>query len=493
MNIIGPTPPGVQRNNPALLQPEDRVLSTLDSDGSRRWLYPRLSKGRFWRARCAVAFILIILFAAVPHIIIRGKPAMFLDVVHRKFTLLGFTFLPTDTFLLALFAISVLLSIFFITALFGRVWCGWACPQTVYMEFLFRPIERLCSGRSGRGGPAAENASFLLKLLRYPLYLLACLFLAHTFLAYFVGVDQLKVWVTQSPFQHPMAFAVMFITTGLMMFDFCYFREQMCIIACPYGRFQSALLDRDSLLIGYDVSRGEPRSSRRKSLPVINEQRAGDCVDCTMCVQVCPTGIDIRQGLQIECVGCAQCIDACEEIMARLSRPLGLIRYHSQNAMAGQKHRIIRPRLLIYLGVLMVLLSLLTFLIVTKSSFDMVVMRNLGRPFFYTDSGLVANEFRVKLTNRTEQPLSFTLSVIDHSDVRIRPLADRIEVPPGQMLTEPAEVDAPATAFNLGSLALKIRARASNGAISEQSCRMLGPFQTSTTQPAATGVSNASE
>ena len=293
-------------------------------------------------------------------------------------------FRPTP-FLLALFMVSLLLGVFFMTALLGRVWCGWACPQTVYMEFLVRPIERLCSGRAGQGGPASANTPVPLRVLRYPLYLLACLFLAHTFLAYFVGVGQLRVWITQSPFEHPMAFSVMAITTGLMLFDFCWFREQTCIIACPYGRFQSVLLDRDSLLIGYDVARGEPRGHARQPLPVLPDaaaRTAGDCIDCTMCVQVCPTGIDIRDGLQIECIGCAQCIDACDAIMAKIDRPPGLIRYQSQNAMAGQSHRVIRPRVVIYLAIMTGLLSLLAFLIVTKSPFDMVVMRNLGRPFF---------------------------------------------------------------------------------------------------------------
>ena len=465
----------VPTGNPALLRPEEQVLSTMESDGSRHWLYPRLAKGRFLLARRGVAYFLIGLFTLLPHIIIRGKPAILLDVVHRRFTLLGFTFLPTDTFLLALFAVSVLLCVFFMTALFGRVWCGWACPQTVYMEFLFRPIERLCSGRAGKGGEASGNVSGIRSAMRFPLYLLAALFLTHTFLAYFIGVAQLRIWVTESPLSHPAAFSVMAITTGLMLFDFCWFREQMCIIACPYGRFQSALLDRDSLLIGYDTARGEPRGKARKSLPIVNEN-AGDCIDCSMCVQVCPTGIDIRKGLQFECVGCAQCIDACDSVMDKIGKPRGLIRYQSHNAMAGQRHRIIRPRVVIYLTIMVGLLSALAFLIITKSPFDMVVMRNFGRPFFYADDGRVANEFRVKLTDRTDEPMSFRLSVADHPEVSLKLLADNTNLTPGQMLTEPVEIDAPQSAFAAGSLALKIRAVASGGATVDQKCEMIGPY-----------------
>jgi cytochrome c oxidase accessory protein FixG len=272
-----------------------------------------------------------------------------------------------------------------------------------------------------------------------------------------------------------------------MMFDFCYFREQTCIIACPYGRFQSVLLDRDSLIIGYDQTRGEPRSARRKPLPVVSAaaNRAGDCIDCTLCVQVCPTGIDIRQGLQIECVGCAQCIDACNDVMAKIGRPLGLIRYESQNAMAGQKHRVVRPRLFVYLTVVTALVSALFFLIITKSPFDMAVNRNVGRPFFFTDKNLVANEFLVELTNRSDQPLDFQLSIVGDPDITIRPLGDALRLVPGQMLTEPAEIDAPPAKFQMGTLALKVRATASNGATLQQKCDMLGPFQVPSTNSSA--------
>jgi cytochrome c oxidase accessory protein FixG len=450
-------------------------------------MYPRLSRGRFWHWRRWTAYVLIAIFTAIPHIYIRAKPAILLDIIHRRFTLFGFTFLPTDTFLLALLMVSLILGIFFVTALFGRVWCGWACPQTVYMEFLFRPIERLCSGRSGQGGSPPAHVAAWRTVLRHLLYALACLLLAHTFLAYFVGVAQLRVWITGSPFDHPLAFLAMAVTTGLMLFDFCYFREQTCIIACPYGRFQSALIDRDSLLISYDPARGEPRSPLGKSrIP-----GAGDCIDCTLCVQVCPTGIDIREGLQFECVGCAQCIDACNAIMARINRPPNLIRYASQSALiaegkasAGERPRLLRPRLLAYLAIMAGLLSLLVFLFLTKSAFDVAVMRNFGRPFFIADDGRVANEFRVKLTNRSDEIMTYTLSVPDRAGFSIRAVDDQIRVQPGQMWTEPVEIRAPANAFVAlnGAIDVQLRVRAEGkasasdgGAVIEQTCRLLGP------------------
>ena len=462
-----------------LLRPQERVLSTLEADGSRRWLYPRLSKGRFWNARRGVAFTLIAIFVLLPYVSINGKPAILLDAVRRHFTLFGFTFLPTDEFLLALFMISTFLGIFFLTAMFGRVWCGWACPQTVYMEFLFRPIERLCTGRIGAGGPPRARSAAFGGILRYGLNLVACLFIAHTFLAYFVGVASLRHWVTQSPLEHPASFVIMAATTGLMMFNFCWFREQTCMIACPYGRFQSVMLDRDSLIIGYDRTRGEPRTPVHRALPQLNsaDKPAGDCIDCTMCVQVCPTGIDIRDGLQFECVNCAQCIDACDAVMDRIHRPRGLIRYESQATLAGEKHRLLRPRVAIYLTIWIGIVSLLAFLIITKSPFDMVAMRNLGRPFFVADDGNIVNDFRVKLTDRSDKPQTFHIFIADRPDIHLKGLESELQLAPGEMRTEPVQIEAPGAAFKgAGVLDITLRAENNDGAILDQHCKLLGPY-----------------
>ena len=296
----------------SLTPPEDRVLTTLDADGSRHWIYPKLAQGTFLRWRRVVAYLLIALYTLLPFISIGGKPTILLDIVHGEFTFFGFTFLPTDMVLLAIFVVTLFLTLFFVTAIAGRVWCGWACPQTVYMEFVFRPIERLCTGTTGVGNKPKKNVAPWRIAAMYFLYLLICLHLSHTFLSYFVGVKNLHDWIwTSPPWQHPGAFAVVAFITGLMMFDFCYWREQLCIIGCPYGRFQSVLLDRGSATIGYDCHKGEPRGRGRDR----EEKKLGHCVDCHLCVDVCPTGIDIRDGLQLECIGCAQCIDICDQVM----------------------------------------------------------------------------------------------------------------------------------------------------------------------------------
>lgn len=460
----------------SLIRPEGRVLSTMEQDGSRRWLYPRLAKGRFWGRRRWVAYGLIALFTALPYVRVNGKPAVLLDVATRHFTLLGYTFLPTDTVLLALFMVSFILSIFFVTALLGRVWCGWGCPQTVYMEFLFRPIERLCTGRAGVGGRAREGVPAWRLAAMYALFVVASLFLAHTFLSYFVGVDQLRHWVTRSPLDHPASFLIVAATTGLILFDFGFFREQTCLIACPYGRIQSVLTDRQTLIISYDTKRGEPRGPiKRVSLPVATP-RVGDCVDCNLCVSVCPTGIDIRDGLQFECIGCAQCIDACDAVMAKVDRPQGLIRYSSQAAMAGDRARVIRPRVIVYSAVVTGLLSVLAFLLVTKPATDVTLLRTLGRPFIVNDAGQVENPMRVKLTNRTDRPLTLRFSVPGRSDVQVRGTQEAVTLIPGQVWTEPVQVVAPQSLFNFGSADVTLRVSDGQGVDIDTPCRLLGPL-----------------
>jgi cytochrome c oxidase accessory protein FixG len=465
--------PSPREPNEALLEPEQHVLSTLEADGSRRWLRPRLSKGTFLGRRRAVAYALVGLYTGLPFVHVNGEPFVLLDIPARRFTVFGLTFLPTDTVVLALSLVGILLGIFMLTALFGRVWCGWACPQTVYMEFIVRPIERLFDGTRGRGGAPRRRPSFVRAAGKYATYWLICFVLANTFLAYFVGVKTLGQWMTQSPLQQPVPFIVMAFVTGLMLVDFTYFREQMCTIACPYGRLQSVLLDRNSVIISYDEARGEPRGRAKKdrnpSLPVL-----GDCVDCKLCVQTCPTGIDIRDGLQMECVSCAQCIDACDAVMHKLGRAPRLIRYSSQARDAGTRARLLRARTIVYPIVLALIAVALVVSLAGRQSFDAVLLRNTGQPFTTTDDGRVRNVLRLKLTSRARTPMELELALAEsQADIAIE--HEPISLEPGESKTFPLTVLAPFEGFDSGQRRLDFEVRADDGSSRGVDIKLLGP------------------
>lgn len=458
-----------------LLAPKERVLSTLNPDGSRRWLKPRPSPGTFRAARRVVAYLLIVLFSALPWITINGKPAMLLDVVHRQFTFFGKTFLPTDTLLLALLLIIVFISIFLVTALFGRVWCGWACPQTVYLEFLYRPIEFLLEGTPGKKKPKSFKG--FRKVLRFVIYFVISLHLSQTFISYFVGAHNLADWIWGSPADHPAAFIIVAVTTGLMMFDFTYFREQVCCVVCPYARMQSALLDKDSLIVTYDKNRGEPRGKKRKQTGDIELPVLGDCIDCTMCVQTCPTGIDIRDGLQLECIGCAQCIDACNTVMDKIGRAPNLIKYSSERVIEGGKAHLIRARIIIYPLILLLAVSAFVFLLQTKAPADVLFIRGQGNPFTTVVAKQeVNNSVRMRITNRTEDAVVYSAEVLEPKGARIEGL-EPISLDASETGSRNFLIIAPFEDFERGEAMALIRVFDESGSYQfEKTFKLLGPM-----------------
>lgn len=364
--------------SPPLPKVKLRVLSTLNSDGTRRWITPQLSRGRFWRRRRAVGYGLIALFVGLPFVLFRDS---------------GLLFRPGDSFVLMLTGITIVLAVFLVTALFGRVWCGWGCPQTVYLEHVFRPIERLLGGKPGRT-PSRRQ-----KVAKWAIYGALAFALANVFLAYFVGVDRLSAWVLESPADHPAGFATVVGVSALMLFNFGYFREQTCIVACPYGRLQSVLLDKQSLIIGYDT------------------RRTKDCVDCEACVRVCPTGIDIRKGLQMECIGCAQCADACDAVMDKLHRPLKLIGYTSQDEIAGKPRKVLRPRTVIYPALLAVALGILAFGVHEAAKTDITVERVSGPAFVELPDGKISSQVRVRIANDTDDDRIYVMRISGAADI----------------------------------------------------------------------------
>ncbi len=455
------------------------VLSTLNKDGTRRWLQPRPSPGRFWKRRRALAYGLILLFVALPHVFVGGKPAILLDLARREFTFFGTTLLATDTLFLMLFLVSLFVAVFLLTALLGRVWCGWGCPQTVYMEFVFRPLERWLDGPRGVRSTAGRT------VVKYALFLLIAVGLAHVFLSYFVGVDALARWVRRSPFEHPASFLVMLGTTALVFADFAWFREQTCLVACPYGRFQSVLLDRRSLIVGYDRARGEPRGKPIKpgggvaALDTALVSR-GDCVDCSACVATCPTGIDIREGLQMECIHCTQCMDACDAIMTRLDRTPGLIRYTSQDELQGKPRRFLRVRTVIYPALLVAAVTALVLVALNRKPMDVTVLRDRGAPFTVLSTGQVSNALRIKLVNRTAGQRQYT-AVLTNTDGQ--PLEGVELVTPdlpatlvaGQSTTLHAFVLMPRAALEGGVRPVRVRVQDDAGNQVEAATKLLGP------------------
>ncbi|MEZ4367888.1 MAG: 4Fe-4S dicluster domain-containing protein, partial [Kofleriaceae bacterium] len=315
------------------------------------------------------------------------------------------------------------------------------------------------------------------RVAKWAVYAVLAFALANVFLAYFVGRARLEQWVFHSPADHPVGFAVVAVVTALMFFDFAYFREQMCIVTCPYGRLQSVLLDKQSLIVGYDAGRGEPRGKRRK-LPVVTDgapaPAQGDCVDCGACVAVCPTGIDIRNGLQMECVGCAQCIDACDPIMTQTGRPTGLIRYTSEDELAGVPRKLLRPRTLIYPALIALVVGLLGYASSHRTDADVWVERITGAPFVALADGHVAAAARISLENRAASPRVYTLTLVDAPDATLR-AGTTLTLAPGQRVTLPMFVDVPAASFVDGKRHVTLRVADDAGGARDLVLPLLGP------------------
>lgn len=454
------------------LQPAERVLSTLNADGSRRWIRPMPSPGGFWKARRVVAYLLMLVFFLIPYLRMRGKPLVLLDIPRREFTIFGTTFLPTDTLLFMLLFIGAGITIFLVTALFGRVWCGWACPQTVYMEYLFRPIEYwLEGGRAGSRGLDRRSGFKPRRLLKLAVFVVLALFLAHTFLAYFVGIDRLVHWVQSPPREHPMAFFVMAFTTALIICDFTWFREQTCLIACPYGRLQSVLLDRQSLIVGYDHRRGEPRGKPR----IQAAAPRGDCIACTACVQTCPTGIDIREGLQMECIHCTQCMDACDAIMDRVGKPRGLIRYTSQDGLTGKPIRLLRTRVVLYPAALAVVLGLFVFFLGRRQDTLVTVLRGTGEPYTFQGDDAVINQVRIKVSNRSGDDRRYRIELVDAEDSRMIAPENPLPVAAGRDRTTGIFVILPLGEFHDGMRHVVFRVSDEHGFTGDFPYSLLGP------------------
>ena len=382
-------------------------LGSINQDGSKKTLHPSDVSGKFTWGRRWFALLLLIVYVALPWIPVNGFPAVFLDVLNRRFHFMGLTLAVQDLWVGFFLVTGLGFSLFFVTALFGRVWCGWTCPYTIFLEHIYRRIERLIDGDAAarrKLDAAPWNAQKITKrVLKHGAYVVTSLIIAHIFLSYFVSIKGLYEMMHHSPTAHTVAFGVvMFLTAGLYG-AFSWFREQFCVIMCPYGRMQSALSDDHTVIIGYDKKRGEPRGKAGTT-------GAGDCVNCTRCVQVCPTGIDIRNGLQLECIGCAACVDACDTIMVKLGRKPGLVRYDSMVAFDGGKTKFLRPRIIFYTFLLFAGVAAFSYAASRIEPMRANVLRMQGSPY-YVANGVLRNQFLMRMINKRSEPRTFTISM----------------------------------------------------------------------------------
>ncbi len=410
-------------------------IATADKEGRRKWLYPKKPSGRFYQYRKALTWVMLGVMFGGPFVKINGNPLLMINVVERKFSVLGVIFWPQDNLVFALGFLLFLTGIAVFTAAFGRLWCGWTCPQTVMMEMVFRRIEYWIEGDASQqkaldralwtGGKLAK------KFAKHAIFLALSFIVGNTLLAYIIGIDALKLIVTDDPRNHITGLAFMGLFTLVFYGLFARFREQACTFICPYGRFQATLLDENSIVVAYDYKRGEKRShiSRKETANARTERGAGDCIDCFKCVSVCPTGIDIRDGTQMECVNCTACIDACDDVMTRIGRPRGLIRFASLNGIEKGERLRVTPRIIGYCVILLLLGAGLVTLLLTRSEVDITLLRAPGALFQQTPEGKVSNLYLLKLTNKTQHalPVELKLAGIEGS---LNVLGGELNLPP---------------------------------------------------------------
>lgn len=386
-------------------------ISTVTKEGKRVWIYPKKPSGKFYYARTLVSIFLLVFLFGVPFIKIDGHPFIILNVIERKFILFGIPFGPHDLHLFALTMIAFIVSIFLFTVVYGRLFCGWICPQTIFMEMVFRKIEYWIEGDASKQRTLNKSpwnaVKFLKKSSKQLIFFVLSFIIANIFLAYIIGIDELQKYISASPSEHFTTFLAVLIFAGLFYFVFSYFREQACTLVCPYGRLQGVMLDQKSVVIHYDYKRGEPRGKIRKD----QIQNSGDCIDCYLCVDVCPTGIDIRNGTQLECVNCTACIDACNDVMDKVNRPRGLIRYASKNQIETGKQPLVTPRSIGYTLVLILLTVLIIFLLVNRSPVELSILRSPGLLFQEQSDGRISNIYDLKIVNKTFDQLPASLEL----------------------------------------------------------------------------------
>ena len=410
-------------------------LATVTQEGKRKWIYPKKPSGKFYTTRTILTYFLLAFLFGAPFIKINGHPFIIFNVLERHFIIFGIPFGPHDLHLFALTMIAFIVSIFLFTVVYGRLFCGWICPQTVFLEMVFRKIEYFIEGDANKQRLLKSSPWTVQKLFKKTtkqvIFFVISFLIANTFLSYIIGVDKLYQYIQETPTEHFATFLAILIFSGIFYFVFASFREQACTLVCPYGRLQGVMLDQNSIVIHYDYKRGEPRGKIKKDV----EQNLGDCIDCGLCIDVCPTGIDIRNGTQLECVNCTACIDACDDVMIKVKRPKGLIRYSSKNSIETGKQKLFSPRAVGYTVVLFVLTVLILFLLINRSEVELSILRTPGMLFQELPDGKISNIYDVKIVNKSFNVLTANLEIENIPSAEIKLIGKDLTVEP-QGVTE---------------------------------------------------------
>lgn len=452
-------------------------LATLDEKGKRKWVYATKPRGTFYNARTYVSWLFFAIFLTLPFITINGRPLFMFNILEAKFILFGQIFWPQDFFIFGITMITFVVFIVLFTAAFGRVFCGWVCPQTIFMEMFFRKIEFAIEGDSAkqrtlnRSGWTTEKITK--KGLKYLIFYLSSFVISNIFLMYIIGYKELFTIITGPVSEHLSGLFSIVLFSLVFFFVYVYFREQACTVVCPYGRLQSVLLDTNSMVVAYDYKRGEPRGKIKKG-QVNND--LGDCVDCGLCVRVCPTGIDIRNGTQMECTACTACIDACDEIMLKVNKPTGLVRYASENGIRNNEPLRYTGRMKFYTVVLVLLTGVLSFLILSRKDITGTVLRAEGMLYQERGADSISNLYTIKLSNKTTENLSLDLKLENLPEGRIQVVgAGKLNIKAESQGAGSFFVILPNERIRNRSTALKIGIYHNQEKVNQKNTKFLGP------------------
>lgn len=408
---------GGKKNNKDAGAPDDfrDRIATVDAKGKRNWLFVQKTKGPLFNIRTWVSLAFFALFLTIPFIEYKGRPLFLFNIPEAKFILFGQVFWPQDFFIFGLTMIVGIVFIILFTAAFGRLFCGWVCPQTIFMEMLFRKIEYWIEGDAPAQRmlkKAPWNAEKIRKkTLKHFVFFTLSFIISNFFLSYIIGMKELLKIITEPALEHAGGLSAIIIFSGVFYGVYASFREQVCTVVCPYGRLQGVLLDRNSMIVAYDYKRGEPRGKFKKQKEHEATLDLGDCIDCFQCVKVCPTGIDIRNGTQMECVGCTSCIDACNHMMEGVGRPKGLIRYASENGIAEGKKLTFTGRMKFYTVLLLVLTGILVGLLASRKDVDGTILRAGGMLYQERGTDSISNLYTIKTINKTVKDLNLVLKL----------------------------------------------------------------------------------